>query len=467
MQFNSFSGSFPIVVSNIINRWNPMKFEIDKQTIDDLELFERTKGDKSVFSFFNHTRSIGGKEKLKRIFSSPIIDIKLLGKRIDTIKYFESKPDFIEINKEWLDFIEYYLNHNNRPPRVSLIDIIRTSFDNSIRPTNQNYIISRGIKCLVKTLNDLYDYANEIETENSPEQLQEYKRTILDFINNSELKEILLHKNRNRIRVIQKGKLDYYFRNSETEKIKALLDIIYEIDVFTSVASAVRKYGYSYPTYNSTMVGINITGLFHPFLEEHVSNDLHLSDAKNLCFLTGPNMAGKSTYLKSFGISVYLAHLGFPVPSESMETSVFNGLLSTINMSDNINQGYSHYYNEVLRVKYVAEQISRLKNIVVIFDELFRGTNVIDAYEASLAVISAFAKINRSLFAISTHIMEVAEKLKLNESVYFKFFEIKMSGDIPHYTYKLKDGVTDERIGMYILTKERVIETIENAIPVN
>jgi DNA mismatch repair ATPase MutS len=178
-------------------------------------------------------------------------------------------------------------------------------------------------------------------------------------------------------------------------------------------------------------------------------------------------MAGKSTYLKSFGISVYLAHLGFPIPAKSIETSIFNGLLTTINMSDNINKGYSHYYNEVLRVKYVAEQINRLKNIVVIFDELFRGTNVIDAYEASLSVISAFAKIKMSLFAISTHIMEVAEKLKLNDSIYFKFFEIKINEGIPQYTYKLKDGVTDERIGMYILTKEKVIETITKTISRN
>lgn len=444
-----------------------MKFEIDKQTINDLELFERVKGDRSVLSFFNHTKSIGGTEKLKRIFSSPLVDINLLEKRINTIKYFEAKPDFIEIYKEWLGFIEYYLIQNNRPARLSLIDIIRTSVDNKIKPTNHNYIINRAITCLVKILNDLYEYANGIEPENSPEQLHEYKRTILELINNSELKDILLLKNKKRIRSIRRGKLDYYFRNSESEKIMELLNIIYEIDVYKSISYAVGKYGFSYPTYNSTKVGISINGLFHPFLEEPVSNDVNLSYAKNLCFLTGPNMAGKSTYLKSFGISVYLAHLGFPVPAKSMETSIFNGLLTTINMSDNLNKGYSHYYNEVLRVKYVAEQINRLKNIVVIFDELFRGTNVMDAYEASLAVISAFAKINMSLFAISTHIMEVAEKLKLNDSISFKFFEIKIKEDIPQYTYKLKDGVTDERIGMYILTKEKVIETIENSISRN
>jgi DNA mismatch repair protein MutS len=451
----------------LLNPSYTVKFEIDKQTITDLELFERVKGEKSVFSFFNHTKSIGGTEKLKRMFSSPLVDIELLKKRIEIIKYFEAKPDFIDIHKEWLGFIEYYLVQGNRPARLSLIDIIRTAFDNRIKPTNHNYIIHRAITCMVKILNDLYEYASGIETDNCPEQLSEYKQTILELITNSELKDILLLKNKKRIRPIRKGKLDFYFRNSESEKIRILLDIIYEIDVYKSVSGVVGKYGFCYPTYTSTKVGINIIGLFHPFLEAPVSNDLNLADTKNLCFLTGPNMAGKSTYLKSFGISVYLAHLGFPVPANSMETSVFNGLLTTINLPDNINKGYSHYYSEVLRVKYVAEQINRLKNIVVIFDELFRGTNVIDAYEASLAVISAFAKIKMSLFAISTHIIEVADKLRPGDTIYFKFFEIKINDGIPQYTYKLKDGVTDERIGMYILTKEKVIETITKTISEN
>lgn len=134
-------------------------------------------------------------------------------------------------------------------------------------------------------------------------------------------------------------------------------------------------------------------------------------------------MAGKSTFLKSLSISVYLAHLGLPVPAKYMKTSKYNGLLTTINLSDNINKGYSHFYNEVLRVKYVAERINQVRNIFVVFDELFRGTNVKDAYEASLSVISAFSKLNKGFFAISTHIIEVADKLKDNKSIFLKILK--------------------------------------------
>ena len=62
-------------------------------------------------------------------------------------------------------------------------------------------------------------------------------------------------------------------------------------------------------------------------------------------------MAGKSTCMKAFGVAVYLAHCGLPVPAARMELSVFKGLFTTINLSDNLSLGYSHYYNEVARVK--------------------------------------------------------------------------------------------------------------------
>ncbi len=160
---------------------------------------------------------------------------------------------------------------------------------------------------------------------------------------------------------------------------------------------------------------------------------------------------------------IHLAHIGFPVPARSLETSVFNGLLTTINLSDNINKGYRHFYNEVLRVKYVAERICQNGDIFVVFDELFRGTNVKDAFEASLSVIQAFSKIKKGAYAISTHIIEIAEQLDHNSDIFFQYFEANLINEVPHYSYKIKDGVTDERIGMYILKKEKVIETIENA----
>lgn len=175
-------------------------------------------------------------------------------------------------------------------------------------------------------------------------------------------------------------------------------------------------------------------------------------------------MAGKSTFLKSLSISIYLSHLGFPVPASKMKTSFFNGLLTTINLSDNLNKGYSHFYSEVLRVKHIANRINASENIFVVFDELFRGTNVKDAFEASFSVINSLSKINKGIYFISTHIIEAAEKLVDNPNIKFIYFDANMNNDTPNYTFKVKEGITDERLGLYILSKEKVIEIIEKTL---
>ena len=441
-----------------------MRFDIDKQTTNDLELFEKNKGDKSVFSLFNYTKSIGGKKRLEVMFANPFTEMDLIKQRIEIIKDFQDNKNDFEIDKECLDFIEYYLIQQNIPNHYSILDSYLKTISYKIKPKNEYYIVQRGIRYLIVLLNEIYDYSIDTKQENTSGFIRKCRLLIRDKIENTSLRTILGLKNRRELYPYEFGKLDYLFRKSELNNIKDLLDIIYEIDVYKSIAYATHKHGLTLPTFTSQSNYLKAQGLFHPFLDNPITNDFGFLSNQNICFLTGPNMAGKSTFLKTISISIYLAHLGFPVPAKSLKTSLFNGLLTTINLSDNINKGYSHFYNEVLRVKYVAERINQVSSIFVVFDELFRGTNVKDAYEASLAVISAFSKLNKSVFAISTHIIEVADKLKHNESIFFKYFEANLVDDAPQYNYKIKDGVTDERIGMYILKKEKVIETIQNSM---
>ncbi len=117
-----------------------MKFEIDKQTIDDLELFDKARGEKFVFSFFNFAKSIGGKRKLERMFSKPLIDIKLIEERAQNIKDCgESNKDF-DIDKEHLDFIEHYLSRQSVPHRFSSVSSYLNALSYRIKPDNEYYI---------------------------------------------------------------------------------------------------------------------------------------------------------------------------------------------------------------------------------------------------------------------------------------------------------------------------------------
>ncbi len=123
-----------------------------------------------------------------------------------------------------------------------------------------------------------------------------------------------------------------------------------------------------------------------------MANDVSLHREKNLVFLTGANMAGKSTFLRALSTALYVAHMGFPVAAEAMEFSVMDGIYTTVNLPDNLGIGASHFYAEVLRVKKVAAELSMGKSLFIVFDELFRGTNVKDAHEATVAVSLAFAE---------------------------------------------------------------------------
>ena len=175
-------------------------------------------------------------------------------------------------------------------------------------------------------------------------------------------------------------------------------------------------------------------------------------------------MAGKSTLMKSFGIAVYMAHMGFPVAAEEMQFTIQDGMYTSINVPDNIHLGYSHFYAEVLRVKHVAEEVSKNKKLVVIFDELFKGTNVKDAYDATLAVTEALATRKACSFMISTHIIEVGQALeKRCKNVIFEYLPTVMNGKVPTYTYRLTPGITADKHGMIIINNERIIDILHEA----
>jgi DNA mismatch repair protein MutS len=173
-------------------------------------------------------------------------------------------------------------------------------------------------------------------------------------------------------------------------------------------------------------------------------------------------MAGKSTFMKSISIALFVAHMGFPIAASNMEFSVLDGIYTTINLPDNLGMGVSHFYAEVLRAKKMALEL-RTKNLFVLFDELFRGTNVKDACEATIAFSSAFAKKKNSFFVISTHIVEAAETLKERcQDINFSYLPTLMEGNQPVYTYRLKRGITADRHGMVIINNEGILEILKS-----
>jgi DNA mismatch repair ATPase MutS len=244
--------------------------------------------------------------------------------------------------------------------------------------------------------------------------------------------------------------------------VRKLISIYGQLDAWYAMAFANYSLKLSAPVFKDQQEPeINAIGLRHIMLAEPIAYDLIMDKNANFIFLTGANMAGKSTLIKAIGLSVYMAHLGMGVPAHSMQLTLFDGILTNINVEDNLVKGESYFFNEVKRIRETIVKITNGKRWLVLIDEIFKGTNIQDAMKCSLAVIKGLVKMENGLFILSTHLYEIGEELKALPSISFKYFETKLIDNELFFSYQLKDGVSQDRMGYLILQKEGVTALLD------
>ena len=438
-----------------------MSFKIDKQTLNDLAVFG-TGRNQSVYEIFNRMHTRGGARQLEEMFQFPLSEMEAIENRSKIIAYYMNSRVAFPFRGAIFDAMEFYLNNTDRRTQLMVQDNTLGRKMKNMMGSDTDYTwIHNGIMGCLEMLNVLDDFLSSGAEATDPNVKK----------SNEELKALLANENWNWFRQ-EKGKkkvtyeqavtYDRVFRFEERDKLFKMMYNIYLMDVYITVGQVAVERGFVFAKVLPAEENVlKMRGVFHPFLKNPVGNSIDVDKDSNLIFLTGANMAGKSTFMKSFTIALLLAHVGFPVPAKEMEFSVRNGMFTTINLPDNLSMGYSHFYAEVLRVKKVAQQLCQTKNLVIVFDELFRGTNVKDAYDATLAVAEAFAEIQDCLFMVSTHIIEVGQALKERcKNIRFVYLPTKMEGSTPVYTYQLTEGITNDRHGMIIINNERIIEII-------
>jgi DNA mismatch repair ATPase MutS len=125
-------------------------------------------------------------------------------------------------------------------------------------------------------------------------------------------------------------------------------------------------------------------------------------------------------------------------------------------------KGESFFFNEVQRIKSTIEKISDGKKWLILIDELFKGTNQQDAVKCSVTVIEGLRKMHNALFVLSTHLYEIGEELKQYPNIQFCYFETSVVDDQLVFSYQLKEGISNDRLGYLILRKEGVVEMLKN-----
>lgn len=441
-----------------------MDFYVDQQTFDDLNIFGKYKDDDSIFYLFSKTRSYLGKKKMEQLFLYPLTDLKEINDRSHLISCL-GDMDEIPLEYEELDFIEYYLELQPVPSRISYIDAIRRHLRNIFFNDNPYYIIRRGIVLLIENLYNLSAFVDQLSHHIKNPIITRYRQEIERTLRNEYLQNVLELKKRKRLSIFEYTRLDFVFRYIARDKVRRLMDIIYELDAFTTAAELAKNRKWTYATAVLEPYEIKIDGLYHPLLISPVCNDISIENDKNMTFITGANMSGKSTFMKAFGVAMYLAHMGFPVPASFMQFSPQQGIISTINISDDLKLGYSHFYAEVKRIKQVVLQLNKRPHLIILFDELFRGTNVKDAYDATVSVLNALAHSRKCFVVVSTHIIEAAQEIKrICDNVQFLCFNTRLEEDKMSYSYQLNQGISNDHLGMIVIGREHILEIIENKI---
>ena len=236
-----------------------------------------------------------------------------------------------------------------------------------------------------------------------------------------------------------------------TGAMTAFLKDFFLFEAYLSAAKGIVKHKFTFPRFGNK--DLSLVNFYHPLLKAPVKNSL--SVAENVVLITGPNMSGKSTLLKAVGICVLLAHLGLAVPADQCELPFFNVISVSINLTDDLRSGFSHFMTEIKSLKNVVVEAGKTKKCFAVFDELFRGTNMEDALEISKTTILGLTKFPGSCFFISTHLHQLKATIALNDTkVDTRFIECILKNNIPVFTYKLLPGWSDLKIGQLLFEQE-------------
>lgn len=200
---------------------------------------------------------------------------------------------------------------------------------------------------------------------------------------------------------------------------------------------------------DSSKIVYEARGIYHPFLGgKAVRNDFSIAD-RNYYIITGANMAGKSTFLRSIGINYILAMCGMKVFAAGMRVSVFN-VFSSMRTTDDLAHGISYFNAELLRLRQLLDCVGDSSRTLIILDEILKGTNSLDKLNGSRMFLEAVAKLPVSGI-IATHDLELSKMADEHPDSFHNFcFEIRLAADIT-YTYRITPGVAKNQNATYLL----------------
>jgi DNA mismatch repair ATPase MutS len=209
-----------------------------------------------------------------------------------------------------------------------------------------------------------------------------------------------------------------------------------------------------YPEFSDAAFVFKANNLKHPFISDEVSvgNDVKFTGWQQFHIVTGANMAGKSTYLRTVGINMILAMTGCPVLADEFLLTPAE-LFTGIKTSDSLQDGESYFFAELKRLEMMIRRLEKKEPMFIILDEILRGTNSADKQKGSKALISQLVKLGASGM-IATHDLTLGELATVFKNhVINKRFEVETENNELVFDYKLKEGISQNLNASFLMKK--------------
>lgn len=248
------------------------------------------------------------------------------------------------------------------------------------------------------------------------------------------------------------------WKSQNAPRLEVWLDVISETEVLCSLGNfSFNHSAFVYPKINSELLMSGV-GMGHPLISpnECVPNDLFLGKGQSVLIITGANMAGKSTFLRTTGVNVVLALAGAPVFAKAFSCPIIN-LRSGMRTADSLKDHQSYFYAELDRLKTIMDELRSDKPLLVLLDEILKGTNSADKQSGSIALVRQLLP-HPCLALIATHDTVLGElEHQFPDNIKNYYFEANIENDQLSFDYKLKRGVAQKMNATFLMKKMGII----------
>nr|WP_062054624.1 hypothetical protein [Aquimarina longa] len=471
----------------------------------DIDLF----GEKSFFQYTNRTATLAGKNKLASLLNANTIDhIEEKQQAIQNVanlpkwrQEFSAIASLVNVTVPITTIQNWFQNYTSFVPKIMrILPAIVTGI--SILALGLLFldIISFPIVLIwffiglgitgtqLKKINTLYNHANQVkdtfeqyyklvdkietidlnatllkekqqlvstEKEKASRTLKQFARILNDFDQRNNMLFGVLSNGLMLWDIRQSYRIEQWIANNH-DKVAQWFEVIAFFDAYNSLGNfAFNNPQYIYPTITSDTSVIQAQELGHPMLNatKRVDNDIAI-DKEQFLIITGANMAGKSTFLRTVALQIVMANIGLPICAKSCTYRPIK-LISSMRTSDSLSDDASYFFSELTQLKKIVTALEK-EEYFIILDEILKGTNSKDKAAGSRKFVEKLVKA-KATGIIATHDLSLCEIATELPQVKNRFFDAQIINDELYFDYKFKDGVCQNMNASFLLKKMGIV----------